>query len=518
MKEKFLREKYKVFVLVSIIGIMLVTLVKVYRHPVSDVATQIIDGYSMTFLKLTTITLFLLIVICFLVLISVIKHKKIEQMFLFMGILFGALYMFLLPPFTVPDEATHLDTTYYFSSKLLGEDAVDEEGYVLYRSDDVMFNHGEQHIPTAKTYAMMFHNLFRMDHSEDTATTGRGPLAVPAVSYIPQIIGVTLARLLGLGNILMLLLGRMFALAFYLVCVYWAIRMAPIGKEVLMVVGLMPMTLQMAGSFSYDSVVLALCFLYTGILLYLTFEAPSVTWKHILLLAVLFAWMSPVKLVYVCLAFAMLIIPADKFSDKRMKYLMILGVIAAGAIAILLTRFHSVTAIGTGEGTLEGQNLYSINYLLDNPTKVLTMTYGTIVGRGTYYLETMIGQYLGWLEILVPGYIIYGFYTLIVLASIRRTDELKVFSAGQKLWIFLIVAGSTVMICAALLFDCTPIDSNYIYGIQGRYFLPMLPLLMMLCKNNQIEMKQTMAKYIATGVYVLQYLTVYHVYASIIAR
>ncbi len=512
-------KKYKLLVITILIGIMLCTMVKVLRHPVLDIAGTNIGGYSLSFLKPITIILFGFLIGGFILLCCWIKNLKVEQIFLLMGIIFGILYMVVLPPFTTPDEAVHVDTTYYYSSKILGQQAVDENGYVLYRSDDALYNHDEQHIPTAQSYAILYHNLFKMDHSDGTVNFLRAPLSVSAIAYVPQIIGVTLARLFHLGTIQMLLWGRMIAMAFYLLCLYWAIKIAPIGKELLMVVALMPTTLQMAVSFSYDSTVLALCFLYTGVLLYLTLEAKNVTWHHIVLLALLFAWAAPGKLVYICLAFTLLIIPVEKFTNRYFKYLAIAVIVLAGAVVILLTRFQTVVAIGASDGgMIAEQTTYSLSYLLHNPSKILAVLYGTIIGQGTYYLETMIGQYLGWLEIILPGYIVYGFYTLIVLSAIRKVSEEHVLSAGQRLWIFLVIAGVSVLVGAALLFDWTPIDSNYVYGVQGRYFLPMLPLLMILCKNYQIEMKESMTRYIAVALYVLQYLTVYHVYVTIIGR
>ena len=102
--------------------------------------------------------------------------------------------------------------------------------------------------------------------------------------------------------------------------------------------------------------------------------------------------------------------------------------------------------------------------------------------------------------------------------TIKKSDEKYVLLPGQRLWIFLVIAGIASLACLALLFDWTPVKSNYVYGVQGRYFLPMLPLLMMLCKNKQIEMKASMAKYIYAGLYVLQFLTIYHIYTVIIGR
>lgn len=519
MKDTIKRNRYKIVVVTFVLGVMLLFLAKLYMHSLPMAADLLTEGFSLSFLKPLALILFLILMIGFLVCILWIRKKKIEQIFLFLGILFGIIYMIFLPPYTVPDEAVHIDTSYYFSSIILGEQAVDENGFVVYREGDTYYNHEEDHVPTAVSYGKLFHDFFALDHSEGTAVMGRSPLTISAVAYIPQIIGVTLARLFHLGNVQMLLFGRLFALAFYLACVYVAIRIMPLGKEVLLVAGLMPTTLQMAASFSYDSTVLALCFLYTGILMYLTLEAERVRWYHWGILGVIFTWMAPIKVVYLGLAATLLIVPRERFGKVREKYLGVLLILVVGAAVILMTRIGSVTAFGIGvENISADTTTFSVSYLMSHPTKLFGVLYGTIALRGGYYLESMIGQYLGWLEIMVPEYLIYGFYTLLILAAIRKAEEKQVLSARQRLWIFLVVAGVCILVGAALLLSETSIGAAYVYGIQGRYFLPLLPLLLVLCKNWQIEMRGSMTRYIAAAVYVLQFFTVFHIFETIIER
>ena len=511
--------RYKYLILAGIVAIMLMNMIRVLHSNAGTRFVVYAGGYDLSILKYVTVLLFMLLIVGFVFLFVKAYKWRAEQVFLVLGILFGIIYSFLLPPFTAPDEAVHIDTTYYYASQILGQDAVDENGTVLYRSDDAMYEHHGQHVPTIQSYGAVLYNFFKLDHSQGTTTFGRGPQNVSVIAYIPQTIGVTLARLFHLGNIQMLFWGRWFALVFFLVCVYWGIKLAPIGKEVIMIAALLPITLQMAVSMSYDSTVLALCFLYTGYLLYLTFEVPRITWKHVAILAGLFVWMSPGKLVYLCLALTLLIIPAEKFANKRFKYISVVIVIACGAAIILMTRYNTVVAIGSSEGgMLTEQTTYSVGYLIHNPKRLVEVIFGTIITQGTFYLENMLSQYFGWLEITVPGYIVYGFVVLLVIAAIKKADEKYVLLPGQRLWVFIVIAGIASLACLALLFDWTPIESNYVYGVQGRYFLPMLPLLMMLCKNKQIEMKASMAKHIYAGLYVLQFLTIYHIYTVIIGR
>ncbi|MCR5143839.1 MAG: DUF2142 domain-containing protein [Lachnospiraceae bacterium] len=507
--------KYKCLIVASISAIILLTLVRT----IHDTVNPLMVNAELHFLKPMTVILFAVLLIGFLCLYFGISKWKAEKVFLCLGIFFGIIYSLLLPPFTSPDEAVHVDTVYNYSSKLLGEQTVDENGAVLYREDDSLYEHNDQHLPNARSYSLMFHNFGNMDHSEGVVSMSRAPQNVSALAYIPQIIGVTLARLFNLGNIQMLLWGRWFALAFFIVLVYWAIKLAPIGKELLMVVALLPMTLQQVCSMSYDSNVLTLAFLYFGILMYLIFDANEVTWKHILILFVLFALIAPGKIVYLVLALMLFMIPASKFKNKLHKILGMFLSLSGGAAIILLTRFQTVVSVGSGSSSmLTEQATYSLGYLLHNPYQIVEVVYGTIISQGTYYIETMLGQYLGWLEIMVPGYIIYGFVVLIVLSVIKNEEEDKVLSPFQRFWAVGVIGVITCMIFYALLIDWTPLGQYYVAGVQGRYFLPMLPFLVILLKNNFIVMKQNVTKYIYAGLYILQYLSIYHVYVTIISR
>ena len=117
IKQRLYRDRYKLLVIIVLAGIMLLTMVKTLRHPVSDLVGTSVRGYDLSFLKPVTIALFGILIGGFLFLCYRIKRLKVEQIFLCMGILFGVLYMVVLPPFTTPDEAVHVDTTYYYSAR-----------------------------------------------------------------------------------------------------------------------------------------------------------------------------------------------------------------------------------------------------------------------------------------------------------------------------------------------------------------------------------------------------------------
>ena len=58
--------------------------------------------------------------------------------------------------------------------------------------------------------------------------------------------------------------------------------------------------------------------------------------------------------------------------------------------------------------------------------------------------------------------------------------------AGQKCWIALVCAACAGIILAGMLLTWTPYGNISIEGVQGRYFIPFMPALMLLVRNKRL--------------------------------
>lgn len=94
---------------------------------------------------------------------------------------------------------------------------------------------------------------------------------------------------------------------------YLAIRRMPFGKEILFGVYMLPMTLHLASSFSYDVMILACSGYFAAICLDLAYRAERVRAADVLLLALLMGVMGPCKMVYGVITGYCLLIPIKKF-------------------------------------------------------------------------------------------------------------------------------------------------------------------------------------------------------------
>lgn len=508
-------KKYKVIVLGIVTVLMLATFVQLGHGNILEVRNTTGRNYWLVLYVIIGILAFG----GFAFYICKVSKQAIEKIYLMMAIVFGVLFMTILPPYSMADEMCHIDTTYYYSSILLGKQAVNDEGEVLYRENDLMYDNDANHLPSTRSLELVITHFFERDHSSTYVSVGRKPLNILPISYLPQIIGVTLARIFHMGNIMMLFMGRVFGMAFAIACFCFAIKITPIGKDVIALSGLLPMTLELITSYSYDSTTIALSVLYLGLLLHLIFEVPKITWKHWIQVAVIIAWLTPAKVVYMCLAMTLLCIPKEKFSGRVDKYLGTVGVLVLGAIIILLTRLAHVKSIASGGGLATyGYETYNLVFFEQHPVELVKIIYHTIETQTATWIMGMLGQSLGWMEILVPVHLMIGFIILCVLASIRTENEAYVLNHGQRLWSTLVVLGISGLVCIALLFDITPAGQYYVWGVQGRYFLPMLPLVMILFKNQQIVKKTNMVKYLMAGAYILDYFVIMYVLGVVTGR
>ena len=130
--------------------------------------------------------------------------------------------------------------------------------------------------------------------------------------------------------------------------------------------------------------------------------------------------------------------------------------------------------------------------------------------NGSNYLLSLFGADLGWGELIklhsIVPYALLGIYLFTAITD----NELKgKFKKYQIVWISLIVLAIVGLIFTSLYVQWTTIGQTSIAGIQGRYFLPILPLVMLLL-GSVIKVKSLYNEEKVTSL--LQYLFWYYKY------
>ena len=77
------------------------------------------------------------------------------------------------------------------------------------------------------------------------------------------------------------------------------------------------------------------------------------------------------------------------------------------------------------------------------------------------------------------------------------TNEKESLKLNQKIWMILIFLGLTLLILTGLYLTWSPVGYNLVAGVQGRYFVPamILVLLCLINKNDKLEYKNVELKY-----------------------
>lgn len=448
---------------------------------------------------------------------------RLEVVYVIVAALLGLLYLYILPPLSAPDEIRHYISAYRLSNQMLGEPAVGEDGKVRIREEDWFLEDPERVYQASHTAAgelqtdeagaedasvlgqELTEDTYRLihekgvwgreearpEHGNGTVLSNHLPVVTTPCAYVMPALGISLARLFGLNSLWLAGLGRLMNLILFITGTYLAMKRLPFGKEVLFGVALLPMTMHLSASFSYDGFIMAGIFYFTACCLNLAWRAERVRKRDVLLLALLMAAVGPCKMVYTVFMGLCLLIPVRKFGGFKQWLAAAAGVAAAWAAAMILINGQTVTAYATDTENYiswAGEAGYSLEFLIHQPVKTLQLFYRTILFQSEYIHLTMIGAYLGNIDpVLDVPYLLVLLFTAGLLGLAFRKPGESLFLTGKpRLWIWFLCLSCTAALMFSMLLAWTPLSSPVICGVQGRYFLPFLPVFLMTCKNNRI--------------------------------
>jgi len=91
------------------------------------------------------------------------------------------------------------------------------------------------------------------------------------------------------------------------------------------------------------------------------------------------------------------------------------------------------------------------------------------------YLAEMIGKF-GWLDTYLPGPLIVVAYALLLYSSLVWGPR---FTARRRTLIWAFASAAVLLVVVALQLTWNAAGNRIVDGVQGRYFLPILPLLLL---------------------------------------
>jgi len=409
-----------------------------------------------------------------------------EKNFIWIASVIGVLLVFLTPPMTVPDEPAHFINAYAISKGNFFADVQDGQIGVTMPKVYADFINKYGSVIQDKNHRYSFSDY----QSESWQKQDMTEVVFYPANRLLNPIGYLISGLgIAFGNIVCLnlnlpynlfLFGRIFNLGFYILIIYFAIKITPRFKRTMIVTALMPMSIFLAASFSYDAVIIPICFLLFAYVLKLSAfsENIRVTRQDIAVISTIAFFLGGIKQAYLPLLLTLFAIPIRRFGSKK-RYIgciILVLIVALSSFRIPQTINQSVTK-NINQPEKEYENLQK-DYIISHQDQIPIIIQNTLKEYPLYYLSSYFGT-LGWLDTNFPFPFLVLFYLIFISVILFDAYETGQIPIRLKAFSFLAVIISIIGMFTKMYISWTSlpwvmgVGADLVSGIQGRYFIPL---------------------------------------------
>lgn len=410
-------------------------------------------------------------------------NRKPEWIFLFLYIAMGIFCLAAVPESRTPDEFSHFGRSYEISKGHImseinpeGSEGVNGAGGFLEGNLTA-----DRHLFTGENtlYDIIDGWDQRLDE-EQTQFYGYANASLYApTSYIAQAVGIGAASLFTDRVMVLVYAGRLCNWALIGVLLFFCIRFIPVGKNLVALISLLPMNIQQFNSMSADGFAYVMVIVFLTVVMYLRFGPQGrLKKRQIVLLYVMTPLLCLCKIVYAPVCLLLFLIPRERFGTKRQYAVHVaalgaLSVVSALGWLLAASRFLITFQPGVSSGE-------QVVFILTHPLTFLNVLLNTVEMKFPEYLFGMAGSYLGALDIFT-GFLLPAVSLGVVAAAALFDNDIR--SVNFSPAVRRTLAGLALMIIAvtfiSLYVQWNGYRRTFIDGVQGRYFLPVLPMLLL---------------------------------------
>lgn len=423
--------------------------------------------------------------------------SKPKAFFTLIGIVYGFIFVGIIPPGQVPDEPNHFYKAYQVSDGQWTAQAI---------------NHrlGGSIPKSAKTFFYSFRKL--RYHYDQRVYKTDWKLATPLQSnnttfqdfpntaiytpmgYLIQAFAIQIGKQFNWPIIYIFYLARLLSLLAWIVFIRIAIDWLPYGKWILGILALLPSSLWIHCGVTADTMTNGISFLLIALILKLIYKKKEKF--DFVLLGVFSLILSVTKIVYFPIFFLAFLIPSNVFSKNRQKttrnkyiFLGLLTALNLLVISYLLikTKAQFITyedynpSFRIGQQINEGSNpSQQLDYVMDHPFAFAK----NIIHSYTNSLQATLAHYFGkfgWEKNYLPSWLIG---LLLLSTSLLGFATSKPKSSSLVAMVF-VGLGITMMVGFATItyIQWSPVGSSTVLNLAGRYMIPIFPLFYLILPN-----------------------------------
>lgn len=438
---------------------------------ISFVIVSEYKSFAKKFFWLFTLLIAVLSSVCWLI-CRLWENKAVEYKYAITIAIIGTIYLFLIPPMTAPDEPYHFMCAYKISNVLTFTPKADEGNEWIRQQDLNKMNYGSR----AGSYYDFYSKDIRIDEAGKNEKIQYdldwgSELRVGAEYWISGVI-IAICRILHFDGRVLILAGAWGNLLFYVIAIFWAIRIVPYGKNSLGMISLMPMLVSLISSYSYDPFNFALIclflafstkFIYTNY-----YKISNIEWAGYCAIAFFFA---PVKVIYVSFLLLEFGIPKERFANRKQERIMKIVLLMSAAVGLLAFKIDSIIS-AVNRGIVVPETIESAVSVQE----IIHMWANTFVSSTNFFVQSMIGSLLSRLTVPVNETIIMGFGVLLAIAAICERCSIDITKRQRVLYRVSMMLGLiSVFGLATIIWRDR--EAGIFIGLQGRYFMPYLALI-----------------------------------------
>jgi len=430
--------------------------------------------------------------------ISKINGLKMEWLYLFFTLTIGTALVFITPPNQVPDELAHFFRAYQVSD---GVFCGPHREYQRNENEKVFFIYAE--VPKSLWTIDMPNigaqkNYYSLSSTRDLLSLPLDAenLDEPAISntgtysplvYAPQALFIFFAKIF-FGTVgAVFYAARLGAVFFTAICIFFAIKLLPEKKALIIILAFAPMFLYEMASCSADAVIYSISFLSFAYLLHLRKNTSKISNKELFFLALSAIALGLSKQIYGTILLLYFLIPSEKFGNKKIFYLGGLALIGVFLISALGWMHFAKNGVNISPAlSPEADMTAQLNFMISSPETFLSICINSLFSYIKFWEKEFVGV-LGWLSISLPIWF-YTFYEVALLAA-GLYGSLNLTLSQRALMIFSIIP---IYLAVSVYFYTTwsPVGAPTFYGCQGRYFIPCAPMILAafsVFENNRFE-------------------------------
>jgi uncharacterized membrane protein len=420
--------------------------------------------------------------------------RRPELIFVLFALVFGLIYVFKLAPLRGTDEFTHFSRVYQVSDGTLWEQKIpgNKYGGPLPANVNDMINNfrvltyqdfNQQYLSNKHELISKYSRINQPGRAYQTADFTSSYLYQPW-DYTADLVGLILAKILHVPLLWYVYMARVSSLLCYVILVWLAIRILPVGKWFLTTLALVPTALTQAATVSADGLLNGLSWLIFALTLAILAKKLKLNLKMQLVLVLLMVLMCIFKSGYMLVGLFSLVIPSSYFINRRAARLWRISMVCLFALVSLVFTFISIKYVNKTPTILyPGLNVNAheqIRYIISHPLSYLLREVWWLISHcfDIIYLGA-VGLITNRIVTLPIGIILLLYLCLYL--SFERSESMDVFKENARnlrLAATIILIGTYALTTTAQYINASGVGSITLNSYWGRYLLPIIPLLL----------------------------------------